>query len=264
MTTTLTAPITDAVSGPIDSLGPADDPIPFRRLVRVEWSKATDTRAARWLIALTGAATVLVMLAPLLATHSIDQTAASYLSYAGLALTVLLPVVSIMTLTAEWSQRTVLSTFIQEPRRTRVISAKVSVSMIMAGIATVFGAVVTAVALGVAVLAGRDITNDLDATVAIGFVLFVFVNMAMGVAFGALLHNTSASIVAFFLLPTLFGILGAAVNSVGRWIDPSRTFGWLQDGDWGGHYAQIATSLLLWLVLPLAVGLARTARREIK
>ena len=264
MTTTLSAPTTGAPPSTSVPLGPADAPIPFGRLVRVEWNKATDTRAARWLIALTGVATVLIMLAPLIAKNSIDQTAASYLTYAGLALTVLLPVVSIMTLTAEWSQRTVLATFIQEPRRKRVISAKVVVSLIMAGIATVFGALVTAAALGVAVAIGRDITNDLDATVLIGFVLFVFVNMLMGVAFGALLHNTSASIVAFFLLPTLFGILGAAVDPVGRWIDPSRTFGWLQDGDWGGHYAQIAVSLLLWLVLPLAAGLARTARREIK
>lgn len=263
MTTTLTKPTPSTRTAPVP-LGPVDAPIPFGRLVRVEWSKATDTRAARWLIALTGAATVLAMLAPLLAPHRIDQSVTSYLGFTLIGLTTLLPVVVIMTLTAEWSQRTVLSTFIQEPRRTRVISAKVVVSLIMAGIATVFGAVVVAGSLGVAGLIGRDITNDLDTSVVVGFVLFVFVNMLMGVAFGALLHNTAASIVAFFLLPTLFGVLGAAVDSVGRWIDPSRTFQWMQDGEWSGHYAQIGVSLLLWLVLPLAAGLARTARREIK
>lgn len=263
MTTTLTATNASTLAPPVP-LGPADSPIPFGRLLRVEWAKATDTRSARWLIALTGAATVLAMLVPLLASHSIDQSVTSYLGFTLIGLTTLLPVVVIMTLTAEWSQRTVLSTFIQEPRRTRVISAKVTVSMIMAGIATLFGAVVAAAALGVAAALGRSITNDLDTSVVVGFVLFVFANMLMGVAFGALLHNTAASIVAFFVLPTLFGLLGAAVDRVGRWIDPSRTFQWMQDGEWSGHYAQIGVSLVLWLVLPLAAGLARTARREIK
>ncbi len=32
-------------------------PIPFPRLVRAEWAKATDTRAARWLLALVALST---------------------------------------------------------------------------------------------------------------------------------------------------------------------------------------------------------------
>ena len=34
----------------IDAAPSAPGPIPFSRLVRVEWAKATDTRAARWLL----------------------------------------------------------------------------------------------------------------------------------------------------------------------------------------------------------------------
>ena len=52
----------------------ARGPIPFSRLVRVEWAKATDTRAARWLILTIALTTTGLMLAPLLATTSIDQT----------------------------------------------------------------------------------------------------------------------------------------------------------------------------------------------
>ena len=36
----------------IDEAPSAPRPIPFSRLVGVEWAKATDTRAARWLLAL--------------------------------------------------------------------------------------------------------------------------------------------------------------------------------------------------------------------
>ena len=73
------------------------------------------------------------MLAPLLAPSSIDQTYTSYLGFAAIGLTILLPVVSILTLTSEWSQRTALTTFTQEPRRMRVINAKIAVSLMLAG-----------------------------------------------------------------------------------------------------------------------------------
>lgn len=238
-------------------------PIPMSRLLRVEWDKATDTRAARWLIALTAAATVLIMLLPLL-NQGVDQTYQSYLRFPALALTALLPVVSIMTLTSEWTQRTVLSTFVQEPRRSRVIQAKVFVSLAMAGVAIVFGAVVTAAAVAIAAASGRDLTADMTTAAVIGFVLFVLLNMLMGVAFGALLHNTAASIVLFFILPVAFTILGSAVQSVGEWIDPTTTFDWVQQGEWDGHVAKIVTSVLLWVAIPLTAGLLRTARREIK
>jgi ABC-2 type transport system permease protein len=168
------------------------------------------TRAARWLILGVALTTTGLMLAPLLAKNSIDQTQTSYLTFAALALTVLLPVVSILTLTSEWSQRTVLATFTQEPRRARVIKAKV------------------------------------------------------GVAFGALLHNTAAAIVLFFALPTAFAAASIALKSIGQWIDPSRTFGWVLQADWSGHLPQILTATTIWLTAPLAAGLIRTIRREIK
>ena len=72
---------------PSSALGP----IPFQRLVRVEWAKATDTRAARWLLALVALSTAGMMLAPVLAPTSFDQTYASYLGVAAIALSILLP-----------------------------------------------------------------------------------------------------------------------------------------------------------------------------
>jgi ABC-type transport system involved in multi-copper enzyme maturation permease subunit len=243
---------------------PAAVPIPFRRLVRVEWGKATDTRAARWLIAITGVVTILIMLAPILAKHSVDQTYDSYLGFPALVLGMLLPIVSILTLTTEWTQRTVLTTFTQEPRRARITNAKVTVSLLIGLLAAGFGALVTVAAAWLVAGGGRHLEHDISGAQAIGFVLFVLLNMMMGVAFGALLHNTAASIVLFFILPAAFGILGGAVKSVGHWIDPGTTFGWILDGHWDGHVAQIAVSSAIWLVLPLTAGLIRTARREIK
>ena len=114
-------------AAPSSTLGP----IPFPRLVRVEWAKATDTRAARWLLALVALSTAAMMLAPVLAPTSFDQTYASYLGVAALALAILLPVVAILMLTGEWSQRTAFTTFTQEPRRIRVVNAKLAASMVL-------------------------------------------------------------------------------------------------------------------------------------
>lgn len=249
---TLSAPVRRASGG-----------IPFARLVRVEWGKATDTRAARWLLGLTALATVAIELAPLLAEHSIDQTVSAYLLFAAFGLATLLPVVAILTLTSEWSQRTVLTTFVQEPRRARVVGAKVAVTGLLTVAAVVVGALVTAAAVGVAAASGRDVANDLGAAKAAGFVLFVAANMAMGVAFGAVLQNSAAAIVLFFLLPTAFGFLGAAAGSIGRWVDPGTTYNWLLEGHFGGHLGGLVVTTLVWVVAPLAAGVVRTVRREI-
>jgi ABC-2 type transport system permease protein len=177
--TVLTKPRPDLVS---PSAGQHEPGIPFSRLLRVEWGKATDTRAARWLILGVALTTTGLMLAPLLPKNSIDQTQTSYLTFAALALTVLLPVVSILTLTSEWSQRTVLATFTQEPRRARVIKAKVGVSLILAALGSAFAGLVTTAAVLLAELSGRDIGSDMNTSRVIGFALFVLLNVLMGVA----------------------------------------------------------------------------------
>ncbi len=238
--------------------------IPFSRLLRVECGKATDTRAARWLLALVAASTVGLMLAPLLAPSSIDQSYTSYLGFAGVAMSVLLPVVSILTLTSEWSQRNVLTTFTQEPRRVRVVGAKIAVAALLGGGAAVFGGLVTAVGLGVAAASGRPLEANLNTGVVVGFVLFVLLNVFMGVALGALVHNSAAAIVASFVLPTAFVALGRASTFVAQWLDPSATLNWIVKGEWSGHTAQILVSVFVWVAVPLAIGLVRTVRREIK
>ncbi|SHG15979.1 hypothetical protein SAMN05443575_1538 [Jatrophihabitans endophyticus] len=258
-----------ATSAPTDSrpaaapMPPASAPIPFARLLRVEWGKATDTRSARWLLGITALATALLMLVPLIDRQGNDQTFAAYLQFAAFGIGTLLPVVSILTLTTEWTQRTVLTTFVQVPRRSRVISAKVVVSVLIAFAAIAYGVVVTTVALSIAAATGRDVGLGLGAADLVGYALFVLVNIGMGVAFGALLHNTAAAVVLFYVLPTAFGILGDAVAPVGRWLDTNTTFNWLVEGDFGGHVPNILVSVLVWLVVPLALGLVRTARREI-
>jgi ABC-type transport system involved in multi-copper enzyme maturation permease subunit len=238
-------------------------PTPFPRLVRAEWAKATDTRAARWLLALVALSTIGMMLAPVLAPTSIDQTYTSYLRTAAIALSILLPVVAILLFTGEWSQRSVFTTFTQEPRRIRVVNAKLAVSLLMGGGAAIFGGVVTAAGLGLASASGRVLDANLTAGAVIGYLLFVLLNVFAGVALGALLQSSATAIAASFALPAAFALLGAASKLVAEWIDMSKPFNWVLENEWGGHVPQISVSVLFWVAVPLAAGVVRTLRRDV-
>ncbi|MFV0307172.1 MAG: ABC transporter permease [Desertimonas sp.] len=257
----MTAPLstrTPAVAAAPQSPGP----IPFSRLVRVEWAKATDTRAARWLLALVVATTAGLMLVPILAPTTFDQTAASYLRVAALGLAVPLPVVAILIFTGEWSQRSIITTFTQEPRRIRVVNAKLAVSVLLGVAGAVGGGVVTAAGVGLAAVAGRDLATNLSIGVVAGYVIFVLLNVLAAVALGALLQNSAAAIAASFALPMSLAIVGTASTWVANWIDLS-VWEWVLSNEWDGHLLQISVSVAFWVVVPLAAGVIRTQRRDV-
>jgi ABC-type transport system involved in multi-copper enzyme maturation permease subunit len=243
---------------------PATAPIPFWRLVRVEWTKATDTRAARWLLVVFAVSAAGTMLVPVLAPSSIAQTHISYLRVAALGpLTILLPVVTVLMFTGEWSQRSIMTTFTQEPRRIRVVNAKLTVSALLGVGAAVYGGAITAAGIGAAAASGRTVEADLTVGAVVGFVLFVLLNVLAGVALGALLQNSAAAIASSFALPATFALLGTASKLVADWLDMSSAWSWVLDNEWSGHVPQIAVSTLFWVALPLAAGVARTTRRDI-
>ena len=241
----------------------AHGPIPFTRLVRVELAKATDTRAARWLLALVALSTAALMLAPILAPTSFDQTYTSYLRVAALAQAILLPVVAILMFTGEWSQRSAFTTFTQEPRRLRVVNAKLAASLILGGGGAVFGGVVTAAALGLASASGRPLEANLTVGAITGYLLFVLLNVLAGVALGALLQSSATAIAACFALPAAFAVIGTASTLVADWIDMSA-WNWVLENQWGGHLPQISVSVLFWVAVPLAAGVVRTIRRDVE
>jgi ABC-2 type transport system permease protein len=237
--------------------------IPFGRLLRAEWRKATGTRTARWLLAAVALTTIGGLEIPLLFPHDVAQTRASYLTWAGLGLTRLLPIVLMLAMTAEWSQRTAMTTFTQEPRRGRVLAAKIAAGMGISLAGAVYAFAVTELVVAAAQLAGRHIAVGWNWPQLAGFAAFVL--LISGIAFGALLHNTAVAIVTYFVLGGALSLLMIpALQSAGNWVNTGQTYGWVLDGQWAGHGAQIATSMLLWVVLPLATGIVRTRRREVR
>lgn len=241
----------------------AVEPIPFARLVRVEWAKATDTRAARWLLVLVALSTVGMMMVPVIAPTTFDHTYASYLRVGALGLTLLLPVVAILMLTGEWSQRSVMTTFTQEPRRLRVLNAKLVASMVLGGVGAFFGGVVAAAGIALAAASGRSLESNLTVGAITGYLLFVLLNVLAGVALGALLQSSATAIAASFALPATFAALGTASTLVSDWIDMSTTWNRVLQNDWAGRVPQISFSIVFWVAIPLAAGAVRTTRRDV-
>lgn len=98
--------------------------VPFARLTRAEPRKQVDTSAGLWLILTIVLVTALVMVPVVWLSDPADLTFQLLAQTAVLPQMLLLPVVGIMAATSEWSQRTGLVTFALEPRRGRVILAK--------------------------------------------------------------------------------------------------------------------------------------------
>lgn len=262
MTTSIHAPFLDR-SG---DLGPAPSgpgAIPFARLVRVELTKAVDTRAARWLLALVAVATAVMLVVPIVEPTSFDQTHAGYLRAAALALTIPLPVVAILSFTAEWSQRSIITTFTQEPRRRRVVAAKLVVSVALSVGGAVLGAVLAAAAVGVAAASGRSLEADLSVGIVAGYLLYVLINVLAAVALGVLLQSSATAIAASFALPATVAALGVASVPGLDWIDPSTTWSPVLEDDWAGNVPRILVSIAFWVVVPLVLGVVRTLRRDV-
>ena len=203
-------------------------PIPFARLLRAEWQKTIATRAIRWLLAATAVITIGALAVPLLFPRDITQSRASYLAWAGLGLTRLLPVVLMLAMTAEWSQRTAMTTFTQEPRRGRVLAAKILTGQAICLAGAGFAFLAAQAAVLAAHAADRHITTGWDWPQLAGFIAFILLTGAIGIAFGAMLHNTAVAIVTYFALAGAFSLLMIpALQAAGRWVNTGQTYGWV-------------------------------------
>lgn len=250
-------------------------PVPFGRLVSVELRKSHDTRAGRWLLISMALLTALVMVIQLsvVVVQGIGVGYSDFMTSTSFSIGLLLPVLGILLLTSEWGQRTAMVTFTLEPRRPRVITAKLAVGAILALASVVVALVLGAICnLLYGALAGVPATWDLSVLEVLAFLLLQVLGILTGFALAALLLNSAAAIVIYmvysFVLPGLFQLganLIAWFSDLRPWIDFNNAQTPLIDASMtGSDWAHFVVSGLLWLGLPLAIGLWRVLRAEVK
>jgi ABC-type transport system involved in multi-copper enzyme maturation permease subunit len=259
--------------GYIDLAG--TEKVPLTRLAKVELRKALDTRAGFWFAVSILGLVLAVQVIYAFAAADGDKGFQDFLSVAGFVLGYFLPILIIMLVTSEASQRNGLVTFTLEPRRPRVVVAK-----FLAGLSLGVGVMVLAAAVAViGTLIGAATSGSPDWSVDgnllfNGFVLANLIGIFTGFAIAMLLMNTPAAIVGYFayslILPIAVGILGAlskGFEDFAPWIEFNTAQTPLFSGDYtptGQEWAQIAVSGTIWLIVPLVFGTLRLLRIEFK
>lgn len=247
--------------------------IPLTRIVAVELRKSFDTRSGLWLLASIGLAS-LVTTGAVIAWAPMDEFRYSQFTLAiGMPMSVILPIIAVLSVTAEWSQRSGLTTFTLVPHRGRVMLAKVLAAVLVAMGATVVAFLVGSLGnLVGAAIAGISPVWDQDLAAVGYFALGNTLLMMNGFTLGALIRNSAGAVVAFmvyaFVAPGLLAFLAlhqAWFRDVRPWVDPKyNQDALLRGGLSGEQWSHLAVTTFVWLVLPLVVAIVTLRRSEVK
>ncbi len=247
--------------------------VPLTRVVGVELRKMFDTRSGFWLMASIVIVALLTMVATVFFAPESDLTYYTFAKALGFPMTVVLPIIAILSITGEWSQRTGLTTFTLVPHRSRVVLAK-TISSVVVGVAAMLFALAVGVVgnlVGTAI-AGTDPVWDVSLAEGANIIIGSLLCLLTGTMLGMLLRSSAAALVTYFvisfLLPTLAELLAASESwfrDARPWVDANLTRSFLFEGTLTGEqWANVAVTATVWLVLPALLGLRLVMRSEVK
>jgi len=249
--------------------------VPLSRLVQVELRKMFDTRSGFWLMASVVISAVLATGAVILFAPDDELTYSTFGAAIGFPMTVILPIIAILSVTSEWSQRSGLTTFTLVPHRGRVILAK-AVSAVAVGVVSMLSAFAIG-AIGNVVgtaITGTGTVWDASVVDVLYIVLGNVLGLLSGFMLGTLIRNSARAIVAYFVysfvLPTVFVVLATSqewFRHLQPWVDVTYAQSALFSFNGaltGEQWANIGVTGVTWLLIPMLVGLGLVMRAEVK
>lgn len=242
---------------------PGDRPIsPLTRL-HIELRKLVDTRAGATLVAVTVLTAVADVLLRVLAEGP-GTTAVDVASSGAGSSTYLLPILGIVATAGEWRDGTAPTTYTLDPRRSAVLAAKAGALLVVTALVTVLIGVSTLTASAVGGTPAGDPVAFATGLGDVGLTLAVYA--LLGIALGAALRDAALAFVVLLLGPLLvphaLGLMRATAPLV-PYIDLTGHTLHRQTGSAPEQPLAAAVALLLWVVLPLAVGFVRNARSDV-
>jgi hypothetical protein len=272
MTTTIPATVPVAEHRPGRATPPRH--IPLTRIVAVELRKSFDTRSGLALLASIGAAAVLTTGAVIAWAPETEFTHGRFTLAIGFPMSVILPIIAVLSVTAEWSQRSGLATFTLVPHRGRVLLAKaigaVLVAVASTGVAFVVGALGNVVGTA---MAGMPTVWDVEVADIGYFALGNTMLLLVGFTLGALIRTSPGAIVAYmiyaFVIPGLLAFLAfnqAWFRDARPWVDPKYNQDLLLQGGGltGEQWTHLAVTSIVWVAVPLLVAMINLTRTEVK
>jgi ABC-2 type transport system permease protein len=240
-------------------------------LIRAEIAKFTSVRTPRWVllaqvVLLAMAASGAVVSGGLPARKLATVEGQRLLLEHGGIVAILSLAVGITLSAGEFRHGTVIDTFLTEPRRERVIAAKLAAGG-LAGL--VVGGIVAASTVGIAAAwcAAKDVGLDWSVVwrSAIGITFWQALYTVIGVALGAMIRAQSAAVVAaitwLFVAETAVAQL---LSSVGRWL-PATAAKALGNAPDAGLLSQLGGGLVLagWTAVAMLGAFALTRLRDL-
>jgi ABC-type transport system involved in multi-copper enzyme maturation permease subunit len=247
--------------------------IPTGRIITTELTKMFDTRSGSWLMASIGILALLASTAVIAFSSDAGMTYSAFSTAISYPMTVVLPIIAILSVTSEWSQRSGLTTFTLVPHRGRIIAAKaiacIGVAVATILLAFVVGAVGNLIGTGII---GIESVWDLTVTNMATIVLANGLGVLVGFMLAVLIRSSAGAIVGYFIysfvLPALTVVLAGSqawFRHLQPWIDFKFAQGTLIDGTLTTQQWQhLGVTSAVWLVIPLCVGLAIVVRAEVK
>ncbi len=239
-------------------------PLRFSTLTSVELRKMTDTRSGRGIL-LGILASVTGVLIWKVAHPDIEVSFDNYGGAVATFVAFLAPLIGLLAMTSEWTQRTALTTFTLAPRRSSVIAAKyiasivLSLGVLAAGLALAGGFTV----LGDAIHGNGSFDGLL--TDVRSFAIVVVLQVTMAAAIGLLAMQTPIAITAFLVAPTAWAAVSSGLlKGTSPWFDIFSAYDRLASTHPFGHAAQTATAIGVWVAVPSVLGLVHSLRREVK
>lgn len=230
------------------------------KLTRIELRKMVDTRSGFWLPIAAASLSLVVAVLTLTLHHGSYGTYHHVLSNSMEPLVFLLPVMGVLLVCSEWSQHTTLITFVLTPSRWRVIAAKALACVCVSIAALIFCLIVTLVLTPIISHVAGGAGSISLTMIGQGWVALC-TRMLIGFAFGTAILASSPAVVVYLLLPTIWAALLAAIpglNGLAHWISTDQTLEPLLDHSLRAtEWAHFATTVGLWVLLPLLIGIWR-------
>jgi ABC-2 type transport system permease protein len=172
-------------------------------LFAAELLKVRTTRVPYVLFALTAVACALVAAALVGAgeVDADDEDRALALAQAAAFWSVLATVLGILVVTNEYRHGTITSTFLSEPRRTRILAAKLATALVAGGLLAVCAfAAVLVVAVPWLAVTDQALSLEVQILEALGRLVLAFaLSAALGTAVGAVIQSQVGTIIAVFV-----------------------------------------------------------------
>lgn len=256
----MTASTLTPVPARIPASGPKTPPDPptLARLTSLEIRKSLTTRSGRWV---AGTAPILPAggLAVLAAFGERAGSVKELLSVMCVLVAILMLTLGVLSTAGEWTHRTVQTTFLAVPRRSRVVTAKYAG---IALLALAISAIAVATTLTVAAVTAGGAFEWTGATVAVTATLAAGAAFAlMGAGIGAAVANAPAALAGSYVtillaLPLLRGVQPDIFDKV----DPAHAMMNLATG----QHTLTATAVLTgWVVVTTTAGAIVTHRKAL-